>query len=94
VNEIRWEDPPPSRLGRNQNAELEEFRAKLIANPGVWAVCRQTASDKDTGLRNSATNIRHSESGWRGYRWDATVRRIDGTSTLYVRCLGPVDGDS
>jgi len=96
MSDVRWEDPPgkSDRGGAPGTHENNAFRAELIANPGIWAIYREAPSDHDGVLRNTGSVIRGAGYGWRNYRWETALRRVDGTTKLYVRCLGPVGGAS
>jgi hypothetical protein len=91
MNEIRWEDPPPDGRGP-VGAAHKELRDELIRNPGRWAIWMER--DKRQTLGRTYSRVTHSQHGWKGYRWEAKTRVVDGTARLYVRCLGPLDGAS
>lgn len=78
-DKIRWEDPP---LPQNRRGPwLIPTLRKLRKRPGEWARVREY---RQSASASRAVNAIHAN--YPGF--EATVRKIDGRSVLYIRYVG------
>ena len=84
---VTWQDPPPKRLGTHKRVLTDEQEAALRADPKRWALIRQY--DKAGSATSTAYTIKKGKSSLVAAEWEATARRNDRGSALYVRYLGP-----
>jgi hypothetical protein len=84
---VVWQDPPPSRTGTHKRVLTDEQEAALRANPQRWAMVKQY--DKPGGATSTAYMIKKGKSAYVAAEWEATARRNDRGSQLYMRYVGP-----
>lgn len=84
---VVWQDPPPSRTGTHKRVLSAEQEAALRANPKRWALIKEY--DKPGGAASTAYSIKKSKSALATGEWEATARRNDRGSQLYMRYVGP-----
>jgi hypothetical protein len=68
----------------------DAIREALAARPGEWALIADDLTERQAGGR--ATAIRGGSGRWApAGRWEASVRRVEGTDTwsVFARCVAP-----